>query len=128
MKRRNFLKQQLAAGVGGLLLPAGLTASPRFEPNPELPAVPITSGPKQHWFGYYDKQQIDASGRYALGMEVDFEYRSPTADDVLGIGMVDLQDDHAGGLPRWIELGESRAWGWQQGCMLQWRPVGRDPV
>jgi hypothetical protein len=23
---------------------------------------------------------------------------------------------------RWIELGTSRAWGWQQGCMLQWIP------
>jgi len=31
--------------------------------------------------------------------------------------MVDLAD--AG---KWIELGESRAWCWQQGCMLQWRP------
>jgi hypothetical protein len=31
--------------------------------------------------------------------------------------MVDLADDD-----RWIELGTSRAWCWQQGCMLQWRP------
>ena len=31
--------------------------------------------------------------------------------------MVDLQDND-----RWIELGETRAWNWQQGCMLQWRP------
>ena len=31
--------------------------------------------------------------------------------------MVDLQDND-----RWIELGQSRAWNWQQGCMLQWRP------
>ena len=131
MKRRNFLKQQLAAGVGGLLLPSSLnalSASPRFEPNPELPAVPITSGPKQHWFGYYDKQQISADGRYALGMEVDFEYRSPTADDVLGIGMVDLQNNNTEGRPRWIELGESRAWGWQQGCMLQWVPGSTEEV
>ena len=122
MKRRNFLKQQLAAGLGGMLLPAGSIASPRFEPNPELPAVPITFEPKQHWFGYYDKQQISADGRYALGMAVDFEYRSPTADDVLKIGMVDLQNNDTEGRPRWIELGESRAWGWQQGCMLQWLP------
>jgi hypothetical protein len=31
--------------------------------------------------------------------------------------MVDLQHND-----RWVELGESRAWNWQQGCMLQWRP------
>ena len=37
--------------------------------------------------------------------------------DAIKIGMVDLEDGD-----RWIELGESRAWCWQPGCMLQWRP------
>jgi hypothetical protein len=50
-------------------------------------------------------------------MEVDFEHRSPRPEDVIKIGMVDLEDND-----RWIELGESCAWGWQQGCMLQWTP------
>ena len=78
---------------------------------------PITSGPKHHWFGYYDKLQFDPSGRYVLGMEVDFEHRSPTPEDVIRVGMIDLADGD-----RWIELGETRAWCWQQGCMLQWIP------
>ena len=78
---------------------------------------PITSGPKHHWFGYYDKLQFDPSGRYVLGMEVDFEHRSPTSEDVIRVGMIDLADGD-----RWIELGETRAWCWQQGCMLQWIP------
>jgi len=84
---------------------------------------PITRGPRHHWFGYYDKLQFDPSGRFVLGMGVGFEGRSPTADDVIGIGMVDLQDGD-----RWIALGESRAWCWQQGCMLQWIPGIRDEV
>ena len=50
-------------------------------------------------------------------MEVDFEHRSPRPDDAIKVGMVDLADGD-----RWIELGESRAWCWQQGCMLQWIP------
>ena len=50
-------------------------------------------------------------------MEVDTIFRSPTSDDTVKIGMVDLQDNN-----RWIELGTSNAWGWQQGCMLQWIP------
>jgi len=29
---------------------------------------------------------------------------------------------------KWIELGESRAWNWQQGCMLQWLPGSADEV
>lgn len=77
----------------------------------------ITHGPKFHWFGYYDKLQFDPSGRYVLGMQVGFEHRNPGPDDIVKVGMVDLQDGD-----RWIELGESRAWCWQQGCHLQWRP------
>ena len=82
-----------------------------------VPVRPITRGPAYHWFGYYDKLQFDPSGRYVLGMEVTFEDRSPKPDDVIKVGMIDLQDND-----RWIELGETRAWNWQQGCMLQWRP------
>jgi len=90
----------------------------------DLPPVrAITRGPKFHWFGYYDKLQFDPGGRYVLGMEVDFEHRSPRGDDAIKIGMVDL----AGG-DKWIELGETRAWCWQQGCMLQWVPGTRSEV
>ncbi|MEA3368009.1 MAG: hypothetical protein U9R68_07845, partial [Planctomycetota bacterium] len=83
----------------------------------------ITRGPKHHWFGYYDKLQFDPTGRYALGMEVDFEGRSPRPDDRIAMGMIDLADGD-----RWVELGHSRAWGWQQGCMLQWVPGSRTRV
>jgi hypothetical protein len=82
-----------------------------------VPGRPITRGPKYHWFGYYDKLEFDPTGRYVLGMEVDFEDRSPQPGDVIKIGMVDLKDND-----RWIELGITQAWNWQQGCMLQWRP------
>ncbi len=86
--------------------------------NVALPQVrAVTRGPKIHWFGYYDKFQIDVSGRYLLCMEADFEHRLPEANEAVKIGMIDLTDGD-----KWIELGESRAWCWQQGCMLQWRP------
>ena len=81
------------------------------------PARAITRGPKHHWFGYYDKLEFDPDGRFVLGMEVGFEHRSPGPDDAITVGMVDLRDGD-----RWIALGESRAWCWQQGCMLQWVP------
>lgn len=85
--------------------------------------IKLTSGPKQHWFGYYDKLQVDPNGRYVLACEVDTIHRSPTNDDVLKIGMIDLKDGN-----KWIELGESRAWGWQQGCMLQWIPGSSNEI
>jgi hypothetical protein len=81
------------------------------------PVRRLTSGPKFHWFGYYDKWQFDPGDRYVLGCEVNFEHRTPAPDDEIRIGMVDLQDQD-----RWIELGTSRAWNWQQGCMLQFVP------
>ncbi|MBN2375344.1 MAG: hypothetical protein JXD22_03010 [Sedimentisphaerales bacterium] len=92
--------------------------------NQNLPPVrAVTHGPKQHWFAYYDKLQFDPTGRYLLGMEVDFNGRSPRPDDIIKIGMVDLKDND-----RWIELGQSRAWGWQQGCMLQWLPGSKTEI
>ena len=88
-----------------------------------VPMRAITQGPKFHWFGYYDKLEFDPTGRYVLGNEVDFEGRSPRAEDKIRVGMVDLQDND-----RWIDLGETRAWNWQQGCMLQWVPGSRTEV
>ena len=82
-----------------------------------VPMRPVTAGPKFHWFGYYDKWQFDPSDRYALGMAVDFEGRSPRPDDEIALGVIDLEDGD-----RWSEVGRTQAWCWQQGCMLQWRP------
>lgn len=81
-----------------------------------VPIRAITRG-KAHWFGYYDKEAFDPTDRYVLAAEVDFEDRSPTPADGIRLGMVDTEKGDT-----WIPLGESTAWGWQQGCMLQWVP------
>ena len=117
MREHTILRRTLLKSLA-----ASITALAADEEK--LPPVrPITRGPKFHWFGYYDKLQFDPSSRYALGMEVDFEHRSPRPDDVIKVGMVDLAEND-----RWIELGESRAWNWQQGCMLQWLPGSKTGV
>ena len=105
--RRTFLSGLLATSAPGLLTSAALSATlaARF------PTRAITRGPRHHWFGYYDKLQFDPTNRLVLGMEVDFEHRSPTGKDTIRIGMVDLEQDD-----RWIDLGRSNAWCWQQGC------------
>lgn len=90
---------------------------------PEFTPIKLTSGPKQHWFGYYDKIEVSPTGRYVLACEVDTIHRSPTNEDVLKVGMIDLEDGN-----KWIELGESRSWGWQQGCMLQWIPGSSNEI
>lgn len=82
-----------------------------------IPVRAITHGPRFHWFGYYDKLQFDPTSRYVLGMQVEFEHRSPRPDDIIRVGVIDTGDGD-----RWTELGTTRAWNWQQGCMLQWVP------
>ena len=77
----------------------------------------ITPSSKFHWFGYYDKRQFDYSSDRVLSMKVDFEHRSPKADEHISIGMIDLTKKD-----RWTTLGSTSAWNWQQGCMLQWLP------
>ena len=110
LHRREFLAGTLGAAIGLSGMP--LRADVRLPPSRA-----ITRGPKHHWFGYYDKLEFDPTNRYVLGMEVDFEHRTPRADDTIQVGMVDTRN-----ADKWIKLGTSRAWGWQQGCMLQWRP------
>lgn len=98
LNRRKFL-QSITIGSTALQKPAGSVFGilpARGGQESKLPDSPpvraITKGPKFHWFSYYDKLQFDPAGRYVLGMEVDIEHRSPKSDDVIKIGMVDLQD------------------------------------
>lgn len=113
--RRHFFSLATTA-LGGGILRAGEGAS--FPPRRA-----ITRGPSHHWFGYYDKLQFDPSDRFVLGMRVGFEHRSPLPDDTIEVGMVDLEEGD-----RWVPLGSTKAWNWQQGCMLQWIPGTRSKV
>lgn len=107
-------------------LAAGSTAAvslPTWGQDPPLtgpletfvPTRAITRGPEHHWFGYYDKREFDPVGQLVLSNQVSFEGRPPTGEDSIRVGFVDTADQD-----RWHEIGSSRAWGWQQGCMLQW--------
>jgi hypothetical protein len=118
MRRRQFL-QYTGAGASAMMLPQHLS----FAKAHDLPVRAITTGPKYHWFGYYDKLQFNKSNTKVLGMQVDFEMRSPTRDDVIKMGVIDLNNGD-----KWTEIGESRSWGWQQGCMLQWVPGSETKV
>jgi hypothetical protein len=80
-----------------------------------VPTRAITRGPANHWFGYYDKREFDPTGRYVLANETTFEGRPPTGKDSINVGYVDTEQGD-----KWCPIGTSRAWGWQQGCMLQW--------
>ena len=80
-----------------------------------------TEQPSYTGFWFYDEQQFDISGRYALGMKVYFQERNVELIDHGDIGYFDLQDGF-----KWKKIGETTAWNWQQGCRLQWRPNSDD--
>jgi len=113
--RRDLLQQLPLLGV----LPDLVKIAPARSDLPPVRA--LTRPPGNHWFGYYDKHQFDPTDRLVLGMRTSFEGRTPRAEDELVLGVVDLEERDA-----WSELGRTTAWGWQQGCMLQWRPGGRE--
>lgn len=86
-----------------------------FHVIPHIRIRRITSESGFHFFGYYDKSPWDASERWILGLEVPFMDRQPEASDEATVGMVDTANNDA-----WVPLARTRAWNWQQGCMLQW--------
>ena len=81
----------------------------------------VTSGPRHHFFGYYDKCPWNASGTLLLAHEATFNDRPPRADDSVTIGLVRLNERN-----HFQVLASSRAWNWQQGSMLQWHPGDPD--
>ena len=103
---RHFLAALAAATAG--------TGSRGQDADAFPPIRQITRGQGFHWFGYYDKLQFSPDNRFVLGNKVGSEHRSPTAEDEIEVGMVDLHEHD-----RWIPLGKTKAWCWQQGCMLQ---------
>ncbi len=107
MTRRNWIQLSLAAALRGQ----------------SVEVKRITEPPGFHWFGYYDKLQFDPTGRFVLGQRVDFEHRSPRADDVIRIGIIDTAEQN-----KWREIGTTRAWNWQQGSMLQWLPQSKSKL
>ena len=80
----------------------------------------VTGGPKAHFFGYYEKTPWDATGRYLLALEAEPMMRLPDPDETASILAIDLTTGAA------ERVAETRAWNWQQGCMLQWFPPAAD--
>lgn len=88
-----------------------------------LPRVEaITTGPKHHFFGYYDNCPWDVTGRFLLALEVNPIDSLPGPDDSAAIGVIDLLEKNKG----FQTLAQTRAWNWQQGAMAQWLPSAPD--
>ncbi len=75
-----------------------------------------------YFFGYYDLLSYDTSDRRHLLHRVSLDYRDrlPSKNDVAQLGYVDTQTGEL------TIFGETTAWNFQQGAMLQWNPAKPD--
>ena len=68
-----------------------------------------------YFCGYYDKSPFNIDSSKILACKPEFINRFPEKEDVLEIGFFDWKKSS-----RFIKITETKAWNWQQGCMLQW--------
>ncbi|MXZ40934.1 MAG: hypothetical protein F4Z18_03925 [Caldilineaceae bacterium SB0666_bin_21] len=80
-------------------------------------AVPLTRGPRHHFFGYYEICPWNATGQYHLCLETVFHDRPPKAQDEAAVGLVER------GSTTFQPLARTQAFNLQQGAMLHWLPT-----
>ena len=68
-----------------------------------------------YFFGYYDKSPLNFDSSRLLACKSRFMDRLPEENDILEIGYFDWKRNN-----NFVKLTETKAWNWQQGCMLQW--------
>lgn len=86
----------------------------------EAEVVFETPDSHSHFFGYYDRTPFDRSGNRLLAHRVPFDGRQVTAEDSAEVGYWEIETAN------FVPLGETRAFNWQQGSMLQWLPPDFD--
>jgi len=68
------------------------------------------------WFGYYNYDALDSKCKKMLCNRSLFDGREITSDDSIDVGFYDLESNE------WKHIGNTQAFNWQQGAMLQWVP------
>ncbi|HWR99918.1 MAG TPA: hypothetical protein VN249_04840, partial [Prolixibacteraceae bacterium] len=77
----------------------------------------VTSGEKNHFFGYYGINVWNKDKTHILSLETDFNDRLPGEGDQATIGLVNLKTH------KFSPLTQTAAWNMQQGCMMFWNPA-----
>lgn len=77
----------------------------------------VTSGEKNHFFGYYGMNVWNKDKTHILCLETDFNDHLPLKGEQATIGLVDLES------LKMRPLTKTNAWNMQQGCMMFWNPI-----
>jgi len=70
-----------------------------------------------YYYGYYDNPAFNKDDKKHLCNKVKFWDRFPTCNDICEMGVFDLETGS------WKKYAETRAFNFQQGCMLHWNPL-----
>lgn len=73
------------------------------------------TGPKHHFFGYYNKSTWDRSDRYLLANQVPMMDADVRADMEAEVGFFDLENQDV-----FTVVDTTTTWNWQMGCQSQW--------
>lgn len=79
-----------------------------------MPSVRISEGEGHFFYGYYDNPAFSGNDRFHLAHRVAFCDRVQQSGDAAEIGVIDIDSR------KFTKLGETTAWNFQQGSMLQW--------
>lgn len=75
------------------------------------------------FFGYYDKRQLSLDSQRLLACAVPSRVARMTEPDAaMRVGWFDISDG------AFRDIGSTRAYNWQQGCMLRWMPGSGDTL
>jgi hypothetical protein len=111
-----FLKSKTLSSLALIFLTAAAIGA-----EPGARVRQLTSGPSHHYFGYIGQSRTipwNASGRYILALETDFQDRLPGAGDAARICVIDTRQGN-----RLRVLDRSLGWNPQQGTMFYWNPA-----
>jgi hypothetical protein len=75
----------------------------------------VGQGAHHHFFGYYNKNIWDRTGRFMLANRVNMMTGDLTGREVAEVGLFDLADGDT-----FHSIGTTTTWNWQMGCQSQW--------
>ena len=117
-----FFLKKIALAIIALLYISGFSAKLKAQSSTfDLRIKQITSGEKNHFFGYIGQCQTipwNASNRYILGMEIERIDRMPKPEEAATIILIDTQNGN-----KIIPIDKTNAWNPQQGTMFYWNPL-----
>jgi len=67
------------------------------------------------FYGFHDKSPFSSDNKYLLANKINSPFRKPNSTDTLEIGIF-----HGEKHKEYKPIAKTRAFNWQQGCMLQW--------